>query len=107
MVAPIPRARSDLALVATSEPVSGQQVSIFPGNGIQRPRDRATKIARRPTAVSTETRTRIVIPPIGRIFGGHQEISAHAGLRGGRTRTRTLDPLIKSFSSSVIFQTLK
>jgi hypothetical protein len=37
-----------------------------------------------------ETRTGTVIPPIGRIFGGHQEISAHAGLRGGaRSRIRT------------------
>src|SRR4249919_2928358 len=96
MVAPIPRARSDLALVATSEPVSGQPVSIFPGNRIQRPRDRATKIARRPTAVSTVTRTRIVIPPIGRIFGGHQEISAHAGLRGGPGRTRTSNQTVMS-----------
>jgi hypothetical protein len=37
--------RSDRAVVATFEPVSRQPVSVFPGNGIQRTRDRIAKTA--------------------------------------------------------------
>jgi len=59
MVAPIPSARSDRTGVATFEPVSRQAVSVFPGNGIQRPRDSAAKIANSPATVSVETATRI------------------------------------------------
>jgi hypothetical protein len=41
-------------------------------------------------AVSAETETQTTNPPIGRIFGNCQEISARAGLRGGgRSRSRT------------------
>jgi len=48
MVTPIPRARSDRTIAATFQPVSGQLVSVFPGNGIQRPQRQTGQIARWP-----------------------------------------------------------
>jgi hypothetical protein len=36
------------------------------------------------------------IPPVRGLFALNEKISVLLGLCGGRTRTRTLDPLIKS-----------
>lgn len=88
MVAPIPRARVDSALIVTFEPVSHQRVSVFPGNGILEAQRQTAKIARSPVAVSVETATWIKITPVGGVFGGYHEICAHAGLRGGPFRTK-------------------
>ena len=84
MVAPISRARSDRALIAPFEPVSKPTGLRFPRkrNSEARRTDRPKSPAS-PSVVSMETATRIMNTPISRVFGGCQEISAQARLRGG------------------------
>src|ERR1700757_4246851 len=77
------------------EPRLFEPKSLFPGNRILRAETKAPKRPRRSNDVFAETRAHANNPANSGLVAEIREISVSVGMRGGRTRTRTLDPLIK------------